>query len=924
MSFESIDKLINTLGAAEKQASDNYLIYLDTFFPNWNELTSITSDNGQSVKTLTLTDSAYGEIYYKDTDLSNPYRIVIYENNELPYQVMLNRRNNATILQQEVNGSTKIQYLGDKFVPYLTIIKDVEDNVQQYELTLFDQIHVFEEEEEVLAFFDEHDLHGVDYVNRALVSESIEFNENKMTIKLAKILLNDVNDVMIGDHELSFEKFVENDTLSLELSEFSGMKKGFNPIKVSYKNVPFRLSLNPEIGVSNERYVQFLAGTETNYYWLINRNSYVGMLARDAETDGIVPIVTNEPLDVSKYHYQHGQLMLSFNGGLNDDVQFYTIEDRHEVIFNYQKVHASEYVVELSKFPEIGLFVRYGTVSGTEVRQVSANNLVRDYLENSTVELVASHAEGDVSLSIRSDDMPEHTNMYLRVLNRGTKETVLVAPTEKVSAQTTNVQFELKLSDFPESVNFNLADYDATIYDLSLVLEDDIDRVLTTHQRLQWHEEIQEEITGSYQEPYSFMVAPYGTSNNQELSLRTYFIPTDALAFYQEQKMNTERQRNKKPVIVVAESPNKAQDNGLHMFKYLVDQHGKRLDVYYVLTADSPDIANLAGYEKHVLVYKSLAHFEVMGKVDMVLHTNSSFYAYPLNTSYWEQERLKTKKIFLQHGIIGVRDLAALYGAQTMFTNKFVVSSEREKSIVVDKMGYKPKNVVNTGLARFDVLLKSSSIEKTKSLRDKIVIMPSWRKFQDRLQDEDFIETEFYKGWQAFINSPSLVEYAQANNLEIVFYLHHNFQKYVHLFKSPVVRMVPEDEVTIQELLLNNGILITDFSSVALDFALQERKVFYYQVDDAITDEVAELAPFFPGDIYYDSTALISDVMQAVQNPILSDSEKTKLDGLYTYRDTKARERTYAVMARMLQAGVPKPVHTRVKNRIKRLIHGRK
>lgn len=469
--------------------------------------------------------------------------------------------------------------------------------------------------------------------------------------------------------------------------------------------------------------------------------------------------------------------------------------------------------------------------------------------------------------------------------------------------------FKVKLSEFPLPEEFDVRAYDPTIYDVSLEFGWRGLSKFYVPVRVNLESEIDEEIFGKFDEETEYMINPYGTSNKNELSLRTYFLTNEAASYYRwqvetgkdalDEQRNAEKD-NSKPVIVVIESPNKAQDNGLHFFKYMLEKRADEVDAYYVVDASSPDLPNLEPYMDKVLIYKSVHHFEMMAKADAVIHTNSSFYAYPINTSFWKQYQLDAKKVFLQHGIIGVRNLANLYGKNPMFTDRFMVSSVREKNLVVDEMGYSSDEVVIAGLTRFDTLLKDSSPERSYDLRKNILIMPSWRKGQDRLTDEDFVKTDFYQSLHEFINKPSLVEQINEKGLNISLYLHHNFQKYSHLFEDAPVSVILEEETTVQELLLNNGLLITDFSSVALDFALQERKVFYYQLDDAILSEVDELANFFPGKIYFDADAVINDVVEAVDNPQLSLEEETKLDNLYLQRDLKASERTYEVVNDLL------------------------
>lgn len=137
-------------------------------------------------------------------------------------------------------------------------------------------------------------------------------------------------------------------------------------------------------------------------------------------------------------------------------------------------------------------------------------------------------------------------------------------------------------------------------------------------------------------------------------------------------------------MILISEYPHKAQDNGLQMYNFINSEYSHLIDCYYVIDTDSNDLQNLDDYKDNVITFKSKEHFEIILKTDMILHTHSSNYALPLITTFMENYYKDIKKIFLQHGIIGERNLTYLYGKKNnpTFTNKFIVSSIREKKLL--------------------------------------------------------------------------------------------------------------------------------------------------------------------------------------------------------------------------------------------------
>ena len=107
--------------------------------------------------------------------------------------------------------------------------------------------------------------------------------------------------------------------------------------------------------------------------------------------------------------------------------------------------------------------------------------------------------------------------------------------------------------------------------------------------------------------------------------------------------------------------------------------------------------------------------------------------------------------------------------------------------------------------------------------------MPTWRPVLDVMSDEQFMNTEYYKTFQSLINNDKLRELAKQKDEEVLLFMHRNFQKFNHLFKSDFVKVLSNDEYDIKDLLYDSTTLVTDYSSVALDFGIMERKVIYYQ-----------------------------------------------------------------------------------------------
>lgn len=390
----------------------------------------------------------------------------------------------------------------------------------------------------------------------------------------------------------------------------------------------------------------------------------------------------------------------------------------------------------------------------------------------------------------------------------------------------------------------------------------------------------------------------YPTKNTENLSAKMTLINRDVNQYYIDYKDQASLVKNSKPIILVSEYPHKAQDTGLAYFKYLVDNHQDAYDSYYLISKESKDLGNLEGYFDNIVFYKTKEHVEVFVKADILASSHGTNYATPVVDSYSKGLLAEKYKVFLQHGILGVRNMAHLYrkDPENPFTNLFITSSKREKELVMRDFGYDDDEVIVSGLSRFDALFANEQ-KKSMSSHKKILIMPSWRENLDTQPDNVFKQSEFYDRFDKLLTSKAFEELAKANNWQVTFYLHTNFQKFSSCFKSNFVKIAVEGTSTVQELLTESDLLITDYSSVGLDFALREKPIIYYQFDAKINNTSDQLTTeFFPGEIKISLSEVIEELNYFVNHSEMRNIHLGKLDDLYIYRDANANNRIFENM----------------------------
>ncbi len=283
---------------------------------------------------------------------------------------------------------------------------------------------------------------------------------------------------------------------------------------------------------------------------------------------------------------------------------------------------------------------------------------------------------------------------------------------------------------------------------------------------------------------------------------------------------------------LICDNKNEARDNGYWFFRYLREQHPEQ-DAVYAVSRRSPDYQKVRSLGKTVH-YGSLRHWilYLTARVNISSQKGgkpNAAVCYALEV----KGILRNTRVFLQHGIIK-DDMDWLHYENTRM-KRFVTSTEREYRFLCEKFGYPDGYVIKTGLCRFDQLQQFTVKPK------QLLVMPTWRSWiatptsaSKEIEDiSDFCQTTYYRSWSAFLNHPRLQRLLDENDLTMIFYPHRDMQQFLSDFTvgSDRIRKAawPEDDV--QTLLKESVYLITDFSSIAMDFAYMKKRLLYYQFD---------------------------------------------------------------------------------------------
>ena len=256
----------------------------------------------------------------------------------------------------------------------------------------------------------------------------------------------------------------------------------------------------------------------------------------------------------------------------------------------------------------------------------------------------------------------------------------------------------------------------------------------------------------------------------------------------------------------------------------------KSTKILRLIGKKSPDYKKVAKYG-NIVRFRSIKHwiYYLSCKYNISSQKNGNpaqalFYVLHVKLN------LFNNRVFLQHGII-MNDNNYVHYSETKF-KYFICGAEKEYEYVKSHFGYPEGSVLFTGLARHDYLIKNATVKN-----NQILIMPTWRSWLGRetnrlSKQESFTETEFYKNWNGLLNDKEFIDFIEANNIKVKFYPHINMQKYLSCFKpgSSNIELVSAD-TDIQKMLKESALMITDYTSATMDFALLKKPIIYFQFD---------------------------------------------------------------------------------------------
>lgn len=380
------------------------------------------------------------------------------------------------------------------------------------------------------------------------------------------------------------------------------------------------------------------------------------------------------------------------------------------------------------------------------------------------------------------------------------------------------------------------------------------------------------------------------------------------------------QRKTKKRIWLISDRAQVAGDNGEAFFKYLCKSKPKNIVPYFVIDQDCPDYQRMKQYGR-VIPLNSKKNLVYTLAADKIIGSNGSHYTFdPFGKEKrYVKDLMRSNYVFLQHGIT-LDDVSGWLNKTNKNIRLFITASKREQaSIATRKYGYSSE-VVLTGFARYDTLIERG---QSTGRKKQIAFLPTWRKSFQKLPPADpelaitaqnegayrlhFKETQYYQFYNALINHPRLLEAMRTYGYTGLFGLHPMINSQWKDFQSNDLVKIYSGYLDYSGVLAESAILLTDYSSVCMDFGYLRRPVVYAQFDeDTFFQEHTRQRGYFDyredgfGPVCTDLESTVDALIRMMENGgELDPVYLERINSFFAYDDAKNCQRILKAIKKM-------------------------
>lgn len=247
----------------------------------------------------------------------------------------------------------------------------------------------------------------------------------------------------------------------------------------------------------------------------------------------------------------------------------------------------------------------------------------------------------------------------------------------------------------------------------------------------------------------------------------------------------------------------------------------------------------------------------------------------------------KTIIVNLSHGFDGLKGMPSDY-YKPLPADIICAASSYEQKMKITKCGADKNKVRLTGFARFDNLYKVES--KNNSIR-KILFMPTWRDWYEQ-EGLDFTATKMHNAYYSLFKKMEVL--SKKYSLSVKYILHPRIASHLKNSAYGVFSNIDysTNSQSIQELLIDCDLFITDYSSVFWDSLYIGKPTLLFWFDEVEYRRKRGLLVNrnFYNYVYTSESALLNIIEQLV----LDSSKYVNIsDNYFNWRDNRNCQRIY-------------------------------
>ncbi len=290
----------------------------------------------------------------------------------------------------------------------------------------------------------------------------------------------------------------------------------------------------------------------------------------------------------------------------------------------------------------------------------------------------------------------------------------------------------------------------------------------------------------------------------------------------------------KKEIWLFSDRANKADDNAEALFRYVQTHPVPHALPIFVISSSSPDYARISAIGrvapfqswKHKLLFLLAAKNISSHADDFVINPFDSWTVHEAYRDLLTRQRY----VFLQHGVTH-NDISGWLNRYKKNIALFVTATNAEyNSLLEYDYDYTPDSVKLVGFPRFDRLYRDE--------KRYITIMPTWRKFLTvssgggvRSPHDNFANSEYFHFYNALLHDARLLNAAKEHGYQIRFMPHPTIIPRVDLFSRGEGAILLTGQEAYRDIFAQSDLIVTDYSSIAFDFAYLRKPVVYSQFD---------------------------------------------------------------------------------------------